>query len=107
MRKLCSCLDHFNDKGSLASAPCSLGPVSAEAVRPLKSQGLQMEMLDEPEMGNGFSLSLSTDSKGPVSDLKAHISSGLDEDLPSVGSCFEDLDVEGGYELGAAVEQPS
>lgn len=108
MRKFLSCLNHFNDKGSLTSAPHGLGPVSAEAVR-LKSQGSQMEMLDEPEMDNDFSLSLSTDSKGPVSDLKAHsaISSSLDEDLPSVESCFEELDVEGGFELGAAVKQPS
>lgn len=63
-----------------------------------------MEMLDEPETDNDFSLSLSTDSKGPVSDV---ISSRLDEDLPSIESCFEKLDVEGGFELGAAVKQPS
>lgn len=60
-------------------------------------------------MDNDFSLSLSTDSKGPVSYLKAHsaISSSLDKDLPSVEFCFEELDDEGGFELGAAVKQPS
>lgn len=38
------------------------------------------------------------DSEGPVLDLEAHfvISSGLDKELPSMGSRFEELDVEGG-----------
>lgn len=67
-----------------------------------------MELLEEPEMGPALSHALSTDSEGPALDLEALsvISSGLDVNLPSGVSSFKKLDVEEGYESGAADRKP-
>jgi len=63
-----------------------------------------MELLDEPETGAALSLALSIDSEGLVLDLEARfvISSGLDKDMPSMGSRFEELEFEGVSRSGAA-----
>lgn len=100
---LCSRLPLFMTKESL-----SLHLMVWARPKRLRSQGSQMELLEEPETGPALSHALSTDSEGPALDLEAlsFISSGLDDNLPSGVSSFEELDVEEGYESGAADGKP-
>lgn len=112
MRNLRSYLTLFDYKGNSISAPCCSSPASAEAARRLRSWGSQMELLEEPKMGPALSLALFfffffTDCEGPVLDVEAcyGISSGLDVDLLSGESSFEELDVESGYDSNTTAGQ--